>query len=55
MTGGVEAALWGFLVFYVSCVAITWIYYARRGSLLYDVERRTAKLRRVASVVTPAE
>ncbi|MGE0037717.1 MAG: nitrate/nitrite transporter [Xanthobacteraceae bacterium] len=39
LTGGVEAALWGFLVFYVSCVLITWGFYTRRGGLLYDVER----------------
>jgi len=39
LTGGVQTALWGFLVFYVSCVAITWFYYTRRGGLLYDVER----------------
>ena len=25
LTGGAEAALWGFLVFYVSCIAITWV------------------------------
>jgi NNP family nitrate/nitrite transporter-like MFS transporter len=40
LTGGVEAALWGFLVFYVSCVVITWAFYTRRGGLLHDVERR---------------
>jgi NNP family nitrate/nitrite transporter-like MFS transporter len=39
MTGGPEAALWIFLVFYISCVALTWWVYARRGGLLYDVER----------------
>ena len=39
LTGGVEAALWGFFVFYVSCVLITWGFYTRRGGLLYDVER----------------
>ena len=39
LTGGVEAALWAFLIFYVSCVAITWGFYTRRGGLLYDVER----------------
>lgn len=32
MTGGVGAALTGFLVFYVSCLLITWWYYARRGA-----------------------
>jgi NNP family nitrate/nitrite transporter-like MFS transporter len=40
LTGGVETALWGFFIFYVSCVLITWGYYTRRGGLLYDVERR---------------
>lgn len=38
-TGGPEAALWGFLIFYVTCIAITWWVYARRGGLLYDIER----------------
>jgi NNP family nitrate/nitrite transporter-like MFS transporter len=39
LTGGPEAALWAFLVFYVSCVAITWTVYARKGGLLHEVER----------------
>jgi NNP family nitrate/nitrite transporter-like MFS transporter len=39
LTGGPEGALWCFLVFYVSCLAITWLVYARPGGLLYDVER----------------
>ncbi|CAH1690689.1 Nitrate/nitrite transporter [Hyphomicrobiales bacterium] len=39
LTGGAEAALWSFLAFYVSCLAITWFVYARRGGLLHDVER----------------
>lgn len=30
MTGGVDAALMGFVVFYISCLFITWWYYARR-------------------------
>src|SRR5262245_33983410 len=38
-TGGVEAALCGFFIFYVSCLLITWGFYTRRGGLLYDVER----------------
>ena len=29
-TGSAELALYGFLVFYVSCVALTWWFYARR-------------------------
>ena len=32
MTGGVQAALWGFIGFYVTCVAITWWFYARKGA-----------------------
>jgi NNP family nitrate/nitrite transporter-like MFS transporter len=39
LTGGPEAALWWFLGFYVSCLAITWYFYTRRGGLLYDIER----------------
>jgi MFS transporter, NNP family, nitrate/nitrite transporter len=39
-TGGVEVALYGFFIFYVSCMLITWGFYTRRGGLLYDVERR---------------
>lgn len=32
MTGGPEAALYVFLAFYVTCVAMTWWYYARRNA-----------------------
>jgi len=46
LTGGPEAALWGFLLFYVSCLAITWAVYTRKGGLLHDIERA----RRSASV-----
>ena len=42
-TGGPEAALYSFLAFYVSCIAITWWFYTRRGGLLFDVERGAAK------------
>ena len=38
-TGGAEAALYGFLAFYMSCIALTWWIYTRRGGLLFDVER----------------
>jgi NNP family nitrate/nitrite transporter-like MFS transporter len=38
-TGGIEAALYGFLGFYVTCVLLTWAVYTRRGGLLWDVER----------------
>ncbi len=43
MTGGPQAALWGSIIFYVSCLIVTWLFYTRKGGLLYDVERaRTA-------------
>ena len=40
LTGGPSMALWGFMGFYVTCVAITWFFYTRRGGLLHDIERR---------------
>jgi len=33
-TGGPETALLVFLAFYLSCVAVNWVFYARRQSLL---------------------
>jgi NNP family nitrate/nitrite transporter-like MFS transporter len=39
MTGGPAAALWGFLIFYVTCALVTWFFYTRRGGFLHDVER----------------
>ena len=39
LSGGPEMALWGFLIFYITCIAITWGFYTRRGGLLYDIER----------------
>ncbi len=38
MTGGAAPALYGFLAFYLSCIAITWAVYTRRGGLLSDAE-----------------
>jgi NNP family nitrate/nitrite transporter-like MFS transporter len=32
-TGGPELALMGFLIFYMTCVALTWWFYARRAAL----------------------
>ena len=42
-TGGPEAALWCFLLFYVTCVVVTWFWYTRRGGLLHDIERRRSR------------
>jgi NNP family nitrate/nitrite transporter-like MFS transporter len=39
LTGSPNAALWAFLVFYVSCLAVTWAVYTRRGGLLHAIER----------------
>lgn len=32
ITGGPEAALWCFLIFYISCVGVTWYFYTRKGA-----------------------
>ena len=32
LTGGPEAALWGFGIFYGLCVVITWMFYSRKGA-----------------------
>lgn len=39
-TGSAEAALWGFVVFYVSCAALTWTIYSGPRGILRDPERR---------------
>lgn len=39
LTGGPSAALWAFLIFYVTCVGVTWWFYSRPGGLLHDIER----------------
>ncbi|HRD78551.1 MAG TPA: MFS transporter, partial [Hyphomicrobiaceae bacterium] len=39
LTGSPQAALVGFLLFYVSCIAATWWFYTRPGGLLHDIER----------------
>ena len=39
LTGAPQAALWTFLIFYVTCILTTWFFYTRRGGLLHDVER----------------
>jgi len=43
LTGGPEAALWFFLLFYGSCIAVTWWFYTRPGGLLHDIERGTGR------------
>jgi NNP family nitrate/nitrite transporter-like MFS transporter len=41
-TGTPHLALYGFLVFYASCAALTWYAYTRKGGLLHDVECKIA-------------
>jgi NNP family nitrate/nitrite transporter-like MFS transporter len=31
-TGGISAALYGFIVFYLTCIVVTWWYYSRRNA-----------------------
>jgi MFS transporter, NNP family, nitrate/nitrite transporter len=50
LTGGPEAALYGFLAFYLSCIAVTWFIYARRGGLLWESERNVS-----SAAIQPAE
>ncbi|MFC3568852.1 MFS transporter [Paracoccus sp. TOH] len=49
LTGGAGPALWGFLIFYLICIAVTWGVYTRRGGLLHDIEHGRA------AVAAPAE
>ena len=45
LTGSANAALWGFLLFYVSCAAVTWYVYSGPRGLLRNIERQGAPLR----------
>jgi NNP family nitrate/nitrite transporter-like MFS transporter len=42
LTGSAETALWGFLIFYVTCVMVTWWVYTRPGGVLYAAENGRA-------------
>ena len=56
LTGGPQAALWAFLVFYLSCIAITWWIYTRPGGLLRNIEREGQPATPVRTPATqPAE
>ena len=39
MTGTPVMALWAFLIFYVICLVLTWVFYTRPGGVLHDFER----------------
>ncbi|MCX7892798.1 MAG: MFS transporter [Burkholderiales bacterium] len=40
LTGGAQAAAWVFTVFYATCIALTWVAYARRGAAPDRLSRR---------------
>ena len=42
LTGSANAALWGFLIFYLSCAAVTWYFYSGPRGLLRNLEGRRA-------------
>ena len=42
LTGSANAALWGFLIFYISCAAATWYVYSGPRGLLRNLEGRRA-------------
>lgn len=48
LTGTANAALWGFLVFYLSCAALTWFAYSGPRGVLHAIERKPVM--RTASV-----
>ena len=54
MTGGPQAALIGFLVFYLTCIAITWWFYTRprRPAARHRAWRRHADSNRAATRLT---
>jgi NNP family nitrate/nitrite transporter-like MFS transporter len=52
VTGGPSAALWAFMIFYVTCAFVTWYVYSRPGGVLHEVERLG---QRKAAADQPAE
>jgi NNP family nitrate/nitrite transporter-like MFS transporter len=48
LTGTANTALWGFLLFYLSCAAITWYFYSGPRGLLRNLEGRRASHRGAA-------
>ena len=46
------AALYGFILFYASCAALTWWAYTRKGGLLHDIERGRAPTAPIAQGAT---
>ena len=51
-SGSAMPALICFLVFYVSCLVLTWRVYTRKGGLLHDIERGRATISTSAPAAT---
>ena len=51
ITGTADMALWGFLLFYISCAALTWAVYSGPRGILRNIERRPAS---ASSAAIPA-
>src|SRR5699024_9175264 len=49
LTGAPLMALWGFLLFYVVCLVVTWAVYTRPGAMLHAIERQTVPAPQPAS------
>lgn len=49
LTGSAEMALWGFLIFYLTCAALTWFVYSGPRGMLHADERRNADQGTVAA------
>ena len=41
-TGTADAALWAFMLFYITCAVLTWWVYSGPRGILYQIERRRA-------------
>jgi NNP family nitrate/nitrite transporter-like MFS transporter len=52
LTGTANAALWGFLAFYVSCAVLTWAAYSGPKGILRDHERARPRLATIPAGVT---
>ncbi|MGE5720907.1 MAG: MFS transporter, partial [Sphingomonadales bacterium] len=48
LTGAADAALWGFLLFYLTCVALTWFAYSGPRGILRSIEQGTPSSRTAA-------
>jgi NNP family nitrate/nitrite transporter-like MFS transporter len=48
LTGSADVALWGFMIFYLSCAVLTWAAYSGPGGLLRNIEHHPASAPKAA-------